>query len=474
LDHTPTTVGRYEVHGAIARGGMATVRLGRLRGDGGFSRVVAVKHLHDHVAKDPEFAAMLLDEARLASRIRHPNVVTILDVVTEGGNIYLIMEFVLGEALSGLLSAVRRSKVVPPPAVAVAIAADTLAGLRAAHAAVDVHGVPLGIVHRDVSPNNIVVGADGSARILDFGVAKAVAKLHTTRAGTLKGTLPYMAPENLRGHEVTVRSDIHAVGCVLWETLTGERLFKGENEAVILGRVLEGVRRAPSAAGATVPPELDAAVLRALEREPELRYHDAGDMERALRSALPPASAAEVGAWVEGLAGASLSARREQVSRVERGETWKERIERQAQGATRTAVPAPAIDAVNTTTVALSTASEAIVVRKSRRPLLAGAAALLVGGAAAYATFGLDEPLLAAQAGGFAVTASLPAESEASPTSDETSEADASDAAAPVAPAPARRSAPRRPPTPNCNPPVARDAAGILRVKPGCDPTGAP
>ncbi|HZO14461.1 MAG TPA: serine/threonine-protein kinase, partial [Polyangiaceae bacterium] len=425
----------------------------RLRGDAGFTRVVAIKHLHEHVARDPEFAAMLLDEARLVSRIRHPNVVTMLDVVTERDDIYLVMEYVHGEALSGLLSAARRHEEPLPAGVAVAIVRDVLSGLHAAHQAVDAHGMPLGIVHRDVSPHNIVVGADGAARILDFGVAKAVAKLHTTRAGTLKGTLPYMAPENLRGEDATVRSDIHAVGCVLWEALTGERLFKGDSEAVILGRVLEGVRRPPSSVAEHAPPALDAVALRALSRDPSERYEDAGEMARALQAAHSPAAPAEVGAWVQHLAGTSLAARQEKVAWVERGQKWSDAGERPIAEGTRTALPA-----ADTTTVALTTSSAVVRARRAPRGLIL-AAAFALGGGAFYAMADERTTPLVADVGGFGHTVSLPsAEPVSSP-----SPAVSTPAVASVVPR--ARPLPRKP---DCNPPVERDAHGILRVKPGC------
>jgi serine/threonine-protein kinase len=462
---------------------MATIRLGMICGDAGFSRVVAVKHLHEHIARDPDFAAMLLDEARLASRIRHPNVVTILDVVREQDQLYLIMEYIYGEALSGLLRAARADQQALPPAVAVAIACDALAGLAAAHRAVDAHGAPLGIVHRDVTPHNILVGADGSARVLDFGVAKAVAKLHTTRDGTLKGTLPYMAPENLRGEAATVQSDLHAVGSVLWEALTGERLFRGDNEAVILGRVLEGVRRPPSALAANVPPALDAVVLCALQRNPRDRYESALEMQQALQQALAPAPPPEVGVWVERLAGAVLAARREHVASVERGEAWKDAQPPRGHGVTRTALPAPVADApAQTTTVALSTHNIPTVRRASSRRWLLLAASVCVLGAL-YATVAERAPAAVARsaalarAAALAVTAAppeLPPATSATATPVPDAQIRASASARPPPPRPAtRRVAPTKAAAPDCNPPAVRDDAGILRVKPGCDRTGA-
>src|SRR5262245_16586952 len=171
----------------IAAGGMATVHLGRVLGDAGFARTVAIKRLHPHYAKDPEFVSMFVDEARLAARITHPNVVSTVDAVTMGSELFLVMEYVHGESLAGLFYAAQHAGIRIPPAVAVAVVADVLYGLHAAHEARGEDGQPLGIVHRDISPPNILVGVDGVARVLDFGIAKAIVRVQTTREGQLKG-----------------------------------------------------------------------------------------------------------------------------------------------------------------------------------------------------------------------------------------------------------------------------------------------
>ncbi|MCL2447368.1 MAG: serine/threonine protein kinase, partial [Polyangiaceae bacterium] len=201
---------------------------GRLMGSGGFARTVAIKQLHPQFAKDPEFVAMFLDEARLVARIRHPNVVPTLDVVAASSELFHVMEYVQGESLSRLARALRaREERVPLPIV-VRIMNDVLQGLHAAHEARDERGVPLHIVHRDVTPQNILVGADGVARLLDFGVAKAAGRAQTTQDGQIKGKLAYMAPEQLMSAGVTRETDLYAASVVLWEMLAGERLFTGE------------------------------------------------------------------------------------------------------------------------------------------------------------------------------------------------------------------------------------------------------
>jgi len=192
---------------------MATVHIGRLVGPAGFARIVAIKRMHAQFAADPDFVAMFLDEAWLAARIQHPNVVQTLDVVTTEGELFLVMEYVQGETLARLERSAREAGELPPARVVVGIASSMLHGLHAAHEAKDESGKALSIVHRDVSPQNVMVGVDGIARLLDFGVAKATVRLQTTREGQLKGKLAYMAPEQLAG-QATRASDIYSAGVV--------------------------------------------------------------------------------------------------------------------------------------------------------------------------------------------------------------------------------------------------------------------
>jgi len=191
------TIGRYVLFDELAAGGMATVHLGRLLGPVGFSRTVAIKRLHSQFSKDPEFVASFLDEARIAARIRHPNVVPTLDVVATADELFLVMEYVKGEALSTLVTLARKDSAGMPIPVCLAIVVNALSGLHAAHVATNEAGEPLGIIHRDVSPQNFLVGVDGVARVLDFGIAKAAGRAQQTRDGILKGKLSYMPPEQL-------------------------------------------------------------------------------------------------------------------------------------------------------------------------------------------------------------------------------------------------------------------------------------
>ena len=313
----PLVVGRYAIHGEISSGGMATVHFGRLVGPIGFSRTVAIKRLHPQFAKDPDFVAMFLDEARLAARIQHPNVVPTLDVVSTDGEIFLVMEYVQGETLSRLIRASRDRGGRVPSRIAGAIMVGALHGLHAAHEAKDERGRALGIVHRDVSPQNVLVGVDGVTRVLDFGVAKAAVRLQTTREGQLKGKLAYMAPEQLQSGVVDRLSDVYAAGVLLWESLTTKRLFEADNEGQLLSMVLRGHVDPPSTIAPEVPAALDAIAMRALDRDPTKRFATARDMAIALERSLEIAMSSEVGEWVEAMARDGLMRRAERVAEIE-------------------------------------------------------------------------------------------------------------------------------------------------------------
>jgi serine/threonine-protein kinase len=306
-------VGRYQLFDEIASGGMATVYLGRLVAAPGFSRTVAIKRLHPSFSKDTDFVKMLFDEARLTARVRHPNVVTMLDVVAEGGELCLVMEYVHGLSLAQVLRIHGRGKGIPAR-IAAAIVTGLLQGLHAAHEATDEHGAPLDIVHRDVSPQNLIVARDGIPKVLDFGIAKASGQLHTTREGTLKGKIPYMSPEQIHGSELDRRTDVYASAVTLWECLTGRPLFKAENEVALIQQVLKG----PDATTLTgeLPPALRDIVVRGLERERDERFATAKEMAQALEK--HAAGAGELGDWLESVAPSQLAAREEMVRRIEK------------------------------------------------------------------------------------------------------------------------------------------------------------
>jgi serine/threonine-protein kinase len=305
-------IGRYLLHRQIARGGMATIHIARLMGDEGFTRIVAAKRLHPEFAEDADFVAMFLDEARIASKVHHRNVVPVLDVVTTGDEVVLVQEYVHGAPLHWLLRTAHAAKTHVPINVAVSIGCQVLAGLHAAHETRDELGAPLGIVHRDVSPQNIMVSTDGTARLLDFGVAKASMSAHVTRDGTFKGKLAYSAPEQIRGKAV-LQSDLYALSVVLWELLVGHRMHgSAQAEAELVGEIMSG--SLPTITDALVAERewlgenrwkqlcaLEPIIQRGLATEVERRWRSAADMEAALATAVPPASTTGVAAWLKAL-----------------------------------------------------------------------------------------------------------------------------------------------------------------------------
>ena len=264
---------------------MASVHLGRLVGAVGFARTVAIKRLHPHLARDGEFTAMFLDEARLAARIRHPNVVAVLDVVHDEGELLLVMDYVQGESFSHLGRAMRPGAI--PLRIAVTVMTGVLHGLHAAHEATTEQGEPLRIVHRDVSPQNIMVGIDGVPRVFDFGVAKAAHRAQTTQDQSIKGKISYMAPEQLLSEIVDRRADVYSAAVVLWEALTGERLFEGDNQGRVIRKILDEPVPLPSSVVPGLPKALDEAVMRGLERDVTKRWQTARDFAAALERARP-------------------------------------------------------------------------------------------------------------------------------------------------------------------------------------------
>jgi serine/threonine-protein kinase len=310
-------VGRYEIFDRIASGGMATVHLARLSGAEGFSRVVAVKRMHPHFLVDPALKAMFVAEARIAARVRHPNVVPILDVLAENDEILIIMDYVHGESLTALTRAARKPQGGMPFEIATSVMVGVLQGLHAAHTALDEKGRPLGLVHRDVSPQNVLVGSDGVARVLDFGIAKVLQGHGDTDPGVLKGKSSYMAPELIQGAPPSRQSDLFSAAVVFWELLTGNKLFQGVNEQERLLRVLQGDYPSPRMVAPRVPELLDRIVMRGLRFEPELRHESALEMAIELEHAVPLASQRVVGEWVSGLAGELLAERSELIHQVE-------------------------------------------------------------------------------------------------------------------------------------------------------------
>lgn len=312
---------RYALYGPIATGGMATVHFARLLGTAGFQRTVAVKRLRVEFLESPEFVTTLLDEARLASRIRHPNVVNPLDMVTAEDEIFVVMEYVSGESLSRLLARLAAQGKALETEIATGILAGVLHGLHAAHEARDAHGEPLGIVHRDVSPQNILVGSDGLARLLDFGIAKGRGRLATTRAGQLKGKVSYMAPEQILGEEPDRRTDVYSAAVVLWEAVTGRRLFPGsegdKDGYKLIPKILEADIDPPSVVNPAVPQALNGIVMRGLNRDRGARYATAREFAVALEDDIGIATSRLIGEWVEEVARDALVGRAVQLAALE-------------------------------------------------------------------------------------------------------------------------------------------------------------
>ena len=310
-------IGRYAVHGEIASGGMASVDFGWFLGPMGLSRPVAVKRLHRELARDSAARAMFLDEACLAARIQHPNVVATRDIVTDQGDLLVVMDYVHGESLQRLLRTLRERSEAVPCRIALAVAIGVLHGLHAAHEATSETGEPLRIVHRDVSPQNVMVGVDGSPRVVDFGVAHATQRLEHTQEGVIKGKLAYMAPEQLGGEPVDRRADIYSASVVLWQMLAGRRLFvRKDGATVVLDSALRATVAPPSQSTPDLPAELDS-VLRGLAAAPDARFASAREMALALEKAGPIAQPSEVGQWVEELASDSLAERRSRLLELE-------------------------------------------------------------------------------------------------------------------------------------------------------------
>jgi serine/threonine-protein kinase len=299
---------------------MGTVYYGRANSSGGLSRVVAIKRMHGDLARDPVCLEMFRDELRLATRVRHPNVVATLDVAQQDGDLLMVMEFVQGESLQELIARCQQRSEPMPPALAVSITCGILQGLEAVHDAKGDDGEPLGIVHRDVSPENILVGRDGIARLLDFGIARGAGRKHVTRVGEIKGKPSYLAPEQITdgGKLVDRRADVYGVSVVLWEALTGRRLFDGENPTVALSKVLTEAVPRPSSIVTQLPQALDEVVMRGLSRDPSERFATALEMARALRSVCGTLLPFEVAEWLARMTPESLARQAARVTELER------------------------------------------------------------------------------------------------------------------------------------------------------------
>jgi hypothetical protein len=333
--------GRYRLDRRLATGGMAEIFLASQEGPGGFHRDLVIKRILPHLTGEPGFVDMFLDEAKLAARLSHPNIVPIFDFGEVDGAYFLAMELVRGPDLRSVLDASRAVGETLPFPILARIVADAAAGLEFAHRLADADGNPLHIIHRDVSPSNIIVSYDGITKVLDFGIAKADQASHKTRTGFIKGKLSYMPPEQVQGEKLDARADVYALGVVLYELCTGRVPFSGESDFKLMQSICETPPPAPTSLSPGVPEPLEAIILQAMAKDREARFPSARAMATALEryvvSADPPVGTFEVGEALRALKGRSPEAL-DVLARAGVGTGSKER----PSSAQQAAPPAPA------------------------------------------------------------------------------------------------------------------------------------
>jgi TonB family protein len=286
LDQPGERFGQYTLLEKIAAGGMAEVWKARMRGVEGFQKTVAIKKILPYMTDNSEFIGMFIDEAKLAAQLSHPNIVHIYDLGKIGRDYYIAMEYVEGRDLRSILNAAWRKRLWMPLGLGLLIGSRLASALDYAHRKRDFEGNELGLVHRDVSPQNVLISYEGDVKLCDFGIAKAVSKVGQTQMGALKGKLQYMSPEQAWGRPIDARSDIFSLGAVLFEMLTGERLFSGESEMSVLEAVRQGHVRHVRQVNPLIPTEVEAIVDRALASEPQNRFQSAGEMAQRIDEAL--------------------------------------------------------------------------------------------------------------------------------------------------------------------------------------------
>ncbi|HUO86847.1 MAG TPA: protein kinase, partial [Thermoanaerobaculia bacterium] len=382
--------GHYRLLERIAVGGMAEVWKARMSGVEGFQKTVAIKRILPHMNDDSDFVEMFIDEAKLAAQLNHPNITHIYDLGKIGDDYYIAMEYVDGRNLRAILNESRRKALKLPVGFALVVAARLASALDYAHRKRDFDDRDLELVHRDVSPQNVLISTDGDIKLCDFGISKAVAKLNQTETGALKGKLQYMSPEQAWGRTVDARSDLFSLGALTFEMLTGERLFTGDSEISVLEAVRECRVRRPQQVEPTVPPALEAVVLKALEREPADRFDNAGEMLQALEEILyqlrPTPSQSDVAAFL---------ARLEAAPEVRPGAlppTPEAGTGASTTGSAASADPAPGTASASTATGAAATAGEGPQSGSAAfaPPSAASAAPAAVAGPAGEVFSGLD------------------------------------------------------------------------------------
>lgn len=279
----PEKLGKYRILRLLATGGMGEVFLARQEGPAGFAKTVVVKRILQHLAHDQSFTEMFLNEARLAALLTHPNIVQIFELAEDGGSWFIAMEYVHGRSLRAIKDRLLGRREVVAPALAARLCSQALQGLHYAHTLTDDAGQPLGIVHRDVSPENVLIGFAGAVKLLDFGIAKAGNTFSQTRTGTLKGKCAYMAPEQLRGNgRVDPRTDLYAMGVLLYEMVTGALPFLEESDVKTIEAIVERDPKEARARNPNLPPAMNDIIMRALSKDPAARFASAQDMADAL------------------------------------------------------------------------------------------------------------------------------------------------------------------------------------------------
>ncbi len=277
-------IGKYRILARIGQGGMARVLLTMSEGPHGFNKLLVVKELREELAHDPEFLAMFLDEARIAARLNHPNIVQTYEIANDKEQYFIAMEYLEGQPLNAVFRRIGRKQI--PLEIHLKILADVLAALEHAHALADFDGTPLHVVHRDVSPQNVFITYDGHVKLVDFGIAKAAGASSRTQEGILKGKISYIAPEQARCEPVDARADVFAVGLMLWEALAGRRMIQKEDEASVLARRMAGMDPSIRTVVPDIPNELATICDKAMAGRVEDRFQSAKDLQEVLEAYL--------------------------------------------------------------------------------------------------------------------------------------------------------------------------------------------
>jgi hypothetical protein len=390
-EDVPRRIGRYDIVGHLATGGMAEVFLARLTGPSGFERPVVIKRILPHLSRVKEFVDMFVDEARIVAGIRHPNVVDVHELGREDGDLFLVLEYLEGESASGLMRRLTSVGALLDYRLAAHVVAEACAGLHAAHELTDAEGTKQHLVHRDMTPHNVFVTYDGAVKILDFGVAKVSDRMSSTEAGQVKGKFEYMSPEQCLGKALDRRSDIFALGVVLYEMSTGRRLFKRPTHLLTMKAITEEAIKPPSAIRSGYPKELEGICMKALHRRPEDRFASAADMRRALLAAMRGLESADAAPAEEALAtlmherfADRIEAKTDLLRRVRAGSTVTELPTAETDGSVEIPVAVdygPSMTEAAASVVGPPRSSD----RRSRLPLVAGVIALACVAAVAVA-----------------------------------------------------------------------------------------